>query len=172
MDPHRRLRVALVALVALIGSRLPQSHRASVRELFRCPPAVIWRTITDVEAFPTWREGLTRVQRPPGSRRLPGVDRGGRSGKMTLVVERMEPPRLLVGRIADPGLPFGGTWTYEIMPVSRGQPLEITEDGEIYNPLFRFMARFIFGYEGRFAHTCRRSRSGSREPTRELIDGL
>jgi hypothetical protein len=25
--------------------------------------------------------------------------------------------------------------------------LRITEDGEVYNPLFRFMARFIFGYE-------------------------
>ena len=67
---------------------------------------------------------------------------------MTLVVERMEPPRLLVGRIADPGLPFGGTWTYEIVPVSDGSRLRITEDGEIYNPIFRFMARFIFGYEG------------------------
>ena len=27
-------------------------------------------------------------------------------------------------------------------------PMTITENGEIYNPLFRFMARFIFGYDG------------------------
>jgi len=26
--------------------------------------------------------------------------------------------------------------------------LTITENGEVYNPLFRFMARYIFGYEG------------------------
>ena len=45
-------------------------------------------------------------------------------------------------------MPFGGTWTYEITPVGKGSRLQITEDGEIYNPFFRFMARFIFGYEG------------------------
>ena len=26
--------------------------------------------------------------------------------------------------------------------------LTITEEGEIYNPVFRFMSRFIFGYHG------------------------
>ena len=66
---------------------------------------------------------------------------------MTLATERSEPPRLLVVRI-DPGLPFGGTWTYEVAPVPGGSTLTITENGEIYNPLFRFMARYIFGYEG------------------------
>jgi len=65
-----------------------------------------------------------------------------------MAVERMEPPRVLVARIADPKLPFGGTWTYEITPDAGGSRLTITENGEIYNPLFRFMARFIFGYEG------------------------
>ncbi len=25
---------------------------------------------------------------------------------------------------------------------------ERTEDGEVYNPIFRFMARFVFGYQG------------------------
>ena len=54
-------------------------------------------------------------------------------------------------RIADPDLPFGGTWTYEITPDGGGSRLTITEDGEIYNPLFRFMARFVFGYEGTIA---------------------
>ena len=29
--------------------------------------------------------------------------------------------------------------------------MRITEDGEIYNPIFRVMARFVFGYEGTIA---------------------
>ena len=38
-------------------------------------------------------------------------------------------------------------WTFEIAPVSGGgAELRITEDGEIYNVIFRFMARFVFGY--------------------------
>ena len=138
----------LVALVALIGSRLPQSHRASVEQTLAVAPEAVWRTITDIDAFPSWREGLKRVQRLPDRDGRPVWVEEGRSGKMTLAVERLEPPRLLVGRIADPGLPFGGTWTYEIMPAPGGSLLRITEDGEVYNPIFRFMARFIFGYEG------------------------
>jgi uncharacterized protein YndB with AHSA1/START domain len=139
---------ALVAIVALIGSRLPQSHRASVEQTLTAAPETVWQTITDVDAFPSWREGLKRVQRLPDRDGRPVWVEEGRSGKMTLAVERLEAPRLLVGRIADPGLPFGGTWTYEIAPTSGGSRLRITEDGEIYNPIFRFMARFIFGYEG------------------------
>ena len=139
---------ALVAIVALIGSRLPQSHRASVEQTFTAAPEAVWQTITDVDAFPSWREGLKRVQRLPDRDGRPVWVEEGRSGKMTLAVERVEAPRLLVGRIVDPGLPFGGTWTYEITPATGGSRLRITEDGEIYNPVFRFMARFIFGYAG------------------------
>ena len=36
-------------------------------------------------------------------------------------------------------------------PDQSGSLVRITEDGEIYNPLFRFMARFIFGHEGTIA---------------------
>ena len=138
----------LVAVVALIGSRLPQSHRALVEQTFSAAPESIWRTITDVEAFPSWRDGVTRVQRLPDRDGRPVWVEEGAFRKMTLAIERFEPPRLLVGRIADPCLPFGGTWTYEITPVTGGSRLRITEDGEIYNPIFRFMSRFIFGYEG------------------------
>ena len=49
-------------------------------------------------------------------------------------------------RIADRSLPFGGTWTYEITAEAGGSALRITEEGEVYNVIFRFMARFVFGY--------------------------
>ena len=49
-------------------------------------------------------------------------------------------------RIADPTLPFGGTWTYEIAPADSGSVVTITESGEVKSPIFRFMARFVFGY--------------------------
>jgi hypothetical protein len=138
----------LGAVAAFIGSRLAQSHRASIARTFSVAPDVIWSTITDIDAFPSWRAGVSRVQRLPDTDGYPVWIEEGRSGKMTLAVERMESPRILVGRIADPNLPFGGTWTYEIAPEVSGSRVTITENGEIYNPLFRFMARFIFGYDG------------------------
>ena len=54
--------------------------------------------------------------------------------------------RRLVTRIADTGLPFGGQWTYELVPDGEGTRLTITEDGEVYNPLFRFVSRFVMGH--------------------------
>jgi uncharacterized protein YndB with AHSA1/START domain len=137
-----------LALAAFIGSRLAQSHRASVAKTFSVPPDVIWAAITEVEAFPSWRSGVKRIERLPDRNGFPVWIEEGRSGKMTLAIERMERPRILIGRIADPNLPFGGTWTYEIAADGDGSRLTITENGEIYNPMFRFMARFIFGYEG------------------------
>lgn len=49
-------------------------------------------------------------------------------------------------RIADPNLPFGGTWTYDLVPGDQACSLTVTEDGEVYNPLFRFVSRFIIGH--------------------------
>ena len=149
-----RAAVALAAALvtaALIGWRLPRSHRASRELIMPGTAESIWAAITDVEAFPAWRVDVKRVQRLPDRDGRRAWVEEGRSGKIIFVVERSDAPRLLVTRIADPELPFGGTWTYDITPVARGARLRITENGEIYNPLFRFMARFIFGYEGTIA---------------------
>ncbi len=63
---------------------------------------------------------------------------------MTLETLEAVPPTRLVQRIADPDLPFSGSWTYEIEPVTGGATLTITENGEVHNPIFRLMSR-LFG---------------------------
>jgi hypothetical protein len=54
--------------------------------------------------------------------------------------------RKVVTRIVPEGSPFGGTWTFALKPVADGTELAITEDGEIYNVMYRTLARFVFGY--------------------------
>ena len=137
--------VAISALAIAIGWLLLVAHVAKRHAEVPAPPDRVWATITDIDAFPAWRPDVTRVERVAGDR-VSWVEHG-RNGRLTFVVERSDPPRTLVTRIADPDLPFGGTWTYEVAPVPRGSAVTITEHGEIYNPLFRFMSRFVFGYD-------------------------
>ncbi len=140
--------LALIGLSVLAGKRLPQSHHAVCRASYRTAAQDIWETITDFEAMPSWRADLQRVERADERNGHPVWVEVSRQGRMPLEVEKLDPPRRMVTRIAEPKLPFGGTWTFELSEVSEGVTLTITEDGEIYNPIFRFMARYVFGYHG------------------------
>ena len=139
---------AIILIVVAVGWMLPVSHTASRELKIAAPPDAVWRVITDIDAFPSWRPGVTKIERQPDRNGLPVWAETGIHGRITLAVERREPPRLLVTRIADSGLPFGGTWTYELAPDGGGTHLTITEHGEVYNPIFRFMSRFVFGHHG------------------------
>jgi uncharacterized protein YndB with AHSA1/START domain len=143
--------IVVVGIVALIGSRLPQSHVASREARVPAQADAVWQAVTDVERYGMWRKDVSRIERLPDREGKVTWVEHARGDRITFVVDRAEPPRLLVVRIADPELPFGGTWTYEISPDGSGSRLKITEHGEVYNPIFRFMARFVFGYEGTIA---------------------
>jgi hypothetical protein len=142
------LLVLIVLVVVPIGAFLPQQHIATRAARFHQSPDAIWQVTTDYEKFPAWRKDVLRVEALPGVNGKPAwreFDRHG--GSIPFQVMVMVPPRVLVTRIADPKLPFGGTWTYEISSQADGSfLLRITEDGEVYNPIFRFAARFVFGY--------------------------
>lgn len=138
--------VGFAALVWLIGAMLPQEHVATRMARYNQPPEKIWEALTDVEAMPAWRKDLKSVKRLPDRDGKPVWVETSSFGEMPLYVEISEPPRKLVTRIADPNLPFGGTWTFEIAPAEGGATLRITENGEIRTAFFRFMARFVFGY--------------------------
>lgn len=138
--------VGLIAAVAVAGLFVPKSHTASSMARYRQPPEALWTAITDFPSMPSWQPGLKSVERLPDQNGHPVWLQVSRHGRMLLEVIDVHSPTRLVCRIADPNLPFGGTWTYEIVPTDGGAEMTITENGEIYNPIFRFMARFIFGY--------------------------
>jgi len=131
-------------VVTAIGYALPQGHVATREATFSAPPAAVFSTIADVASQPSWRTGISRVE-VLSSEPLKWREHEG-SDAVTFEVVESRPPALLRVRIADPDLPFGGTWTYEVSPEAAGSRLRITENGEVYNPLFRFMSRFVFGH--------------------------
>jgi len=57
-----------------------------------------------------------------------------------------EVPTRLVTRITDRSLPFGGSWEYLVTGDGNGSRVQITGHGEVYNPVFRFVSRFIMGH--------------------------
>lgn len=136
----------LVALVVAVGALLPVGHRAARCVRLRAAPAVVWAAITDHAAMPRWRPGLKSITALPdrlGRRRFREVTQ---MGPMDLEVVEEVAERRLVQRIITEHSPFGGTWTYRLESKDGGTELTITENGEVYNLVFRALARFVFGH--------------------------
>ena len=133
-------------LVVIIGLLLPKSHVAARSLELHRPPEEVFRLISDVKGAPAWRPDVQNVE-------LLGTVNGNlrfrensRNGGLTMEIVESNSPSRMVTRIADPRLPFGGMWIFDIAPGPEGSRLNITERGEIYNPVFRFVSRFILGY--------------------------
>lgn len=139
---------SVVVLILVIGWLLPKDHIATRMGRYRQSPETIWGAITDLDAMPSWREGLKSMKRLPDRNGLPANIEFTTSGEIPMDTIEMVPPRKLVRRIAGSNLPFGGTWTFEIEPVADGATLRITENGYVTNPVFRFVSRFVLGYTG------------------------
>ena len=110
--------IAIVGIVALIGCFLPVGHEASRSAEFSKPPEIVWALIADPNGYREWWSG---------------------ADVKTAIVDSV-PPSKLITKIVDE-TQFGGTWTFEITPTPSGSRLTITERGEIYNVVFRTLAR-------------------------------
>lgn len=137
--------VATVIVIVVIGAMLPREHVASRSARIARPPAEVYAAIRDFESLPKWRADVQRVE-------MLGLAEGrlrfrehGAHGAVTYEVVEEIANRKLVTRIADRDLGYSGSWTYELRPDGDGTLVTITENGEVSNPLFRFLSRFVFG---------------------------
>ncbi|MFI8461504.1 SRPBCC domain-containing protein [Kitasatospora sp. NPDC085464] len=142
------------------GRRLPVEHVTEGGLELSQPPGAVWDVLTDIDLYPAWRPGLTHVERLPaaagGRVRWREYDRHGHT---TYEVVASEAPHRLVTGIADPDLPYGGTWTYVLTPAGPGCSLTVTERGEVRLPLYRAVSHYVTGedatvhrYLGALAH--------------------
>jgi hypothetical protein len=114
-----------VLILAAIGWSLPRDHVASRSTTLRAGPDVIFPLIASLEI--------------------------GKRADVPIAIVDERPPAHLVTRIADPSLPFGGTWTFALAPVDGGTRLTITERGYVTNPIFRVVSRVVIGHEATMA---------------------
>jgi hypothetical protein len=140
------LAVAAI-IVVLIGFLLPKEHVASRAISLHRKPEDVFHLISDFKAAPSWRSDVQEVEL------LSPIDgdfryrEKGRNGAIAMEIVESSPPSRMVSQIADKDLPFGGMWIFDISSTPEGCRLNITERGEIYNPVFRFVSRFVLGYD-------------------------
>lgn len=138
--------VLLVGVVVGTGSALPERHIARVRVRLTESPLEVFAAIRDVTGAREWRSGVRRVDVLSKEGEPLRWKEYGSDGEITFLREEVVPSTRLVYRIDDPALPFGGRWIFELRPEGQGTLLEVTEEGEVRNPIFRFMSRFVFGH--------------------------
>jgi len=133
-------------IVVLTGFLLPKQHVASRAITLHRKPQDVFQLISDFKTAPSWRSNVLDVELLPPSDGHIRYREKGTNGTITMEIVKSDPPLRMAARIADKGLPFGGMWIFDVSPTAEGCRLNITERGEIYNPIFRFVSRFLMGY--------------------------
>ena len=132
----------LILSMFIVGSTLPQEHTAITTQTFSSSREEVWTVLADFNRWPSWRSNLKEIR--DGSNSFSEVSTDDEI--IEYRIDDFSPPERLITRIITPDLPFGGTWTYELTPVDGGCSLAITENGEVYNPMFRFLSKYAFGH--------------------------
>jgi uncharacterized protein YndB with AHSA1/START domain len=138
--------VALVLVVAITGAMLPVKHTVTREATYRATPAQLFALIRNTKEYPAWQRSVRSVEQLPDTNGKPRFRETNNGSKVTYVLEEVVPDQRMVSRIADPTLAFGGAWTYELLPRGDATTLRITENGEVYNVIFRFVSRFVMGH--------------------------
>lgn len=110
--------VALVAAIALVGSVLPRTHKASRTLRVKRSPEEVWPVVTQT----------------------------AQASSVPVDLLESDPPHRLVTRVKETERNFGGTWTIAIVTVPGGSTVTVTEDGWVANPIFRFVSRLVIGH--------------------------
>jgi uncharacterized protein YndB with AHSA1/START domain len=136
--------VAIILVVTVIGYSLPEDHTATAQRTYDHSVAAVWSMITTVERYPEWRPSVEAVEVLSASGERPKWrETWSRREKVTFRVTEWAEPRQLAVVIDDDDLPYGGRWVYGLSHAGDGCTLTITEEGEVHNPIFRFVARLF-----------------------------
>lgn len=135
----------IAALICGVGALLPLNHVSRAERLIPLNVEAVAARIWNVRAYPSWRGDIDLE--------IVGEDSDGVSYVETQDGERIayrltepEPSRRFVATLTDQSLPFGGHWNFTLTPQGEATLVQIEEAGEIRDPLYRFFARFVFGY--------------------------
>jgi len=142
---------AIILIVVLVGYTLPKAHVAVSSAQFHKPAADLFRTITDVGSAATWRKDVDRIEMlPPNGDRIAWreVSKGDVVDYEGEIVRTPQPgvPGRFISRIVSKDLPYGGEWIIDVSMSRDLSVVTVTENGEVYNPIFRFVSKYVMGH--------------------------
>lgn len=143
--------LAVIMLVVILGIYaggyfIPPNHVSKTRAVLNRRPDQLFVILSEFNKWPKWNKEASNAARMP--------DKNGHEvwllGDQILEIVQIVAPVNGVGqifvRLADAKSPFQGTWTWLIEPVGGGCSLTIIEEGTIKSPVWRFLAKYLFGY--------------------------
>lgn len=133
----------LIIIVVIIGYSLPVKHVATVQMEVKAAPEAVWQRLINYKDYPLWRKDVKSVT--PVSE-AEWIETDKHNNKLPLKITTATAPHRLVTQINSKGLPFGGSWEFTLQPGNNGTLITITEHGEVYNPVFRFISRYLMGH--------------------------
>lgn len=134
---------AVIVAVIVIGLLLPKRHVVTRSASYRATPEQLFRLISGEQK---WRADVLRCEisaETDGRVLQRETTRNGETVTYELT-ERVEPTSIQ-RRIVTKNLPYSGTWIFSLRAEGESTVVQITEDGEVYNPVFRFVSRFVIG---------------------------
>jgi hypothetical protein len=137
------LALAVLASIA-IGAMLPKRHVVARSAVFKASPEKLFALIAGSQ---DWRPDVKSCELIAGDGGKQFQRETSKQGDTILYeLQESRPPLAIERRIATENLPYGGTWSFALEPANGGTRVRITEDGEIYNPFFRFVSKFVLGH--------------------------
>jgi len=131
----------LVLSVFVIGSLLPKRHVVSRAASFQAAPEKLFPLIVGPQ---NWRPDVLGCEAVADSSGREFQRETTRNGNVITyeLLERV-PPTSVTRRIATENLPYSGSWSFSIQPGNGGSVVRITENGEVSNPVIRFVSMFL-----------------------------
>jgi len=127
---------------------MPEQHTMRVSKEYSVDSPKVWRVITDFSDYPNWRSDVKSVERIPDQAAADIWQETDKHGNSVAYASRYVNDGVKLTReIVTKNLPYTGTWTFELQPLSSGSRLTITENGKVFNPIFRILGKYVFGFD-------------------------
>src|SRR4051812_5050384 len=135
--------VLAAAVVIAIAFRLPARTTHTRTARLSQSPEKVFAVLADVQGMARWNRNTKKIEL---SSPIDGKETTRQTFKdgmvMTVITAESSAPNRLVRVLGDARAPFSGSWTYKITETAdRGSDVELTEDSQISNPIYRLLLK-------------------------------